>query len=77
VATIASNLMGVAEVAERLGVSRQRVDQLTREHADFPEPVGRLRAGRVWEQAAIEGWIVRHPKRPAGRPSKARGKEGR
>lgn len=74
------DLMGVGEVAERLGVSRQRVDQLTREHADFPEPVEHLRSGRVWKKAAIEAWIASHPERPGGRPRKQQGggtQEGR
>jgi hypothetical protein len=40
------DLVGVAEVAELLGVSRQRVHQLIREQAGFPDPVAHLRAGK-------------------------------
>lgn len=47
--------MGVAEVAKFLGVSRQRVNQLSH-GADFPEPVARLAAGPVWHTGDIERW---------------------
>lgn len=36
-----AELIGVAEIAERLGVSRQRADQLTRTK-DFPAPIDRI-----------------------------------
>jgi predicted DNA-binding transcriptional regulator AlpA len=48
-------LMGVAEVAELLGVSTQRVDQLARSEA-FPTPIGEVRAGRIWDRADVEAW---------------------
>ena len=48
-------LMGTAEIAKLLGVSRQRVSQLS--HSDgFPEPVARLAAGPVWQTADVERW---------------------
>ncbi len=40
-----------------LGVSRQRVDQLTR-RPDFPVPVVELHSGRVWEREAVERWAI-------------------
>jgi predicted DNA-binding transcriptional regulator AlpA len=49
------DLMGTAEIAELLGVSSQRVSQLTATTA-FPPPVARLRAGSVWERADVERW---------------------
>lgn len=52
--------MGVAEIAERLGVSRQRVDAIVREDPTFPSPVAVLKAGRVWEADAVEAWIEEH-----------------
>jgi predicted DNA-binding transcriptional regulator AlpA len=48
-------LMGTAEVAKLLGVSRQRVNQLSHRD-DFPEPVARLAAGPVWQTVDIERW---------------------
>lgn len=68
---MARELVGAAEIAELLGgVTRQRVDQLARAYPDFPVPVAALRTGRVWEKAAIELWIARHPDRRGGRPKK-------
>jgi prophage regulatory protein len=54
--------MGVAEIAKLLGVSRQRVDQLVRLGAGFPEPVAELEAGRIWLAEDIDKWA-----RAAGR----------
>jgi prophage regulatory protein len=48
--------MGVAEIADLLGVSRQRVDQLVRLGAGFPPPVAELEAGRIWLAEEIERW---------------------
>ena len=47
--------MGTAEIAKLLGVSRQRVSQLSHSEG-FPEPVVRLAAGPVWQTADIEHW---------------------
>jgi prophage regulatory protein len=49
------DLVGLTEIAERLGVSAQRVDQLARRD-DFPEPVAVLAAGRIWRLGDIEDW---------------------
>lgn len=49
------HLMGVAEVAELLGISRQRVTQLAKQEG-FPEPAVQLAAGPVWESADVERW---------------------
>lgn len=50
------DLMGVAEVATYLAVSRQRVDALVRTKDRFPRPVAALQAGRVWRRSDIEEW---------------------
>jgi predicted DNA-binding transcriptional regulator AlpA len=50
------DLLGVTEVAQLLGISRQRVQQLTESDPDFPEPAATLARGRVWSRAAIEKW---------------------
>lgn len=63
-------LVGVAEISEMLGVSRQRVHQIAGEHDDFPLPVAELTAGRIWRRKDIEGWLNNHPQRPPGRPAK-------
>lgn len=53
------NLAGLHEVAEMLGVSRQRADQLVRQR-DFPKPVAELRGGRIWRVGDIEKWKEKH-----------------
>jgi predicted DNA-binding transcriptional regulator AlpA len=50
--------MGLTEIADLLGVSRQRADQLSK-HLDFPKPVAMLASGRVWETASVEDWAER------------------
>ncbi|WP_026310861.1 helix-turn-helix transcriptional regulator [Parafrankia elaeagni] len=61
------HLMGTAEIAERLGVSRQRVHQIETGDPTFPKPVAELSAGKVWETADIERWIAaRRAPRPSG-----------
>lgn len=64
------SFVGVAEISELLGVSRQRVHQIAREHEDFPAPVADLTAGRIWRRKDVERWLEKHPQRPPGRPSR-------
>jgi prophage regulatory protein len=53
--------MGAAEIAVRLGVTRQRAYQIT-SRRDFPEPLAHLAMGQVWDTADVEAWIaVRRP----------------
>ncbi|MCU1451944.1 MAG: hypothetical protein JWN46_90 [Acidimicrobiales bacterium] len=47
--------MSTPEIAELLGISRQRVDQLSRTDG-FPPPDAELAIGRVWARATIERW---------------------
>ncbi len=44
------------DVAKLLGISRQRVHQLTEDDPSFPAPAAVLSVGRVWERADIERW---------------------
>lgn len=59
--TSRDRLAGIHEIAELLGVSRQRVDQLSRQ-AGFPEPLDTIRLGRVWRLVDVEAWIRRRAK---------------
>lgn len=52
-------IVGTIEIARLLDVSRQRVDQLSRE-VGFPQPLGEHAGGRVWHLADIERWIATH-----------------
>ena len=62
-------LAGMAEIAEMLGISRQRISVLRKRH-EFPAPVAILASGPVWRRGDLstfaDGW-----QRHAGRPRKA------
>lgn len=63
-------LVGASEVAEMLGVTRQRVHQVVQDHRDFPA-AQRTASGAVWEKEAVEQWARDwKPKRKPGRPPK-------
>jgi predicted DNA-binding transcriptional regulator AlpA len=49
------HLVGAAEIAELLGVSRQRVQQLI-SRDDFPQPEVVLAMGKVWLRADVIAW---------------------
>jgi prophage regulatory protein len=48
-------LMMVDEIADLLGVSSKRADQMTREQG-FPAPVATLSGGRIWLRRDVESW---------------------
>jgi predicted DNA-binding transcriptional regulator AlpA len=52
-------LVGAQEIGDLLGVSRQRVYQLTHRD-DFPAPLAELAQGRVWDGAAVARWAREH-----------------
>lgn len=52
----ARDLVGAAEIAERLGIVRQSVHQLRRRHPDFPEPIAKLKQTHVWAWSEVEEW---------------------
>ncbi|BAL87347.1 putative regulatory protein [Actinoplanes missouriensis 431] len=56
------HFVGAGEIGDRLGVSRQRVQQLIAK-PDFPAPYDEIQMGKVWRIADIEAWIREH--RPA------------
>ena len=60
-------LMSAAEIADELGVSRQRVHKL-REMATFPLPLAELRGGAVWDAVAVRTFAENWKRKP-GRPS--------
>lgn len=49
--------MGSREIELRLGVSRQRINQLTN-RPDWPAPYDELAMGKVWRIEDIEAWIA-------------------
>lgn len=64
------NLVGAAEAALLLSVSRQRVGQLA-ERPDFPAPIARLSAGPVWTRTSIEAFDQSWSRKITGRPPKS------
>jgi predicted DNA-binding transcriptional regulator AlpA len=50
------DLVGAQEIAELLGITRQRVGQLARTDPSFPKPVAEVAAGRIWERDDVERW---------------------
>lgn len=51
-------LAGRSELADMLGISRQRVRTLT-ERPDFPAPIAELRRGPIWRIEDVEKWARR------------------
>ncbi len=62
-------VLGVAEVAKQLDVTKQRVAELARTHRLFPPPLAELASGPVWTAWQIgsfqRSW-ARKPGRPPG-----------
>jgi predicted DNA-binding transcriptional regulator AlpA len=52
-----TDLVGAAEVAERLGLAHpQTVHTLRRRDPSFPEPVAALKRALVWNWPDVESW---------------------
>lgn len=54
----APDVMGLAEIAQRLGISKTYARELAGRRG-FPEPT-RLSMGYVWSTADVEAWIAKH-----------------
>jgi hypothetical protein len=63
------DLVGVAELAELCGVTRQRASVLARSEG-FPEPLAELASGPVWDLRMVNRFVREWP-RKAGRPAKS------
>ena len=50
------NLVGVAEIADRLDVGTSVVHDWGRRYPEFPKPAKRLRMGLVWNWPDVERW---------------------
>jgi len=61
--------MSVAEIADYLGVTRQRVNQLMHQSGDFPTPIAELAIGRIWAKRDVERWSRSLHRRPGRRPA--------
>jgi hypothetical protein len=65
----APDLVGVAELAELCGVTRQRASTLARSDG-FPEPLAELASGPVWDLRMVQRFVRQWPRKP-GRPAKS------
>lgn len=55
-----SDLVGTAEIAQRLGArNAELVHDWRRRYPDFPSPVARLKIGFVWAWPDVEAWARR------------------
>ena len=67
-------LVGIRELADLLGVTRQRASQIAAMRT-FPAPLAKLAAGPVWNKASLtwflEDW-AREPRRPGPKPGSRR-----
>lgn len=64
------DIVGSAEAAAELGVSRQRLAQLIADKPEFPAPIVRFAATPVWMRAAIQRFAEDWDRTP-GRPRKS------
>jgi predicted DNA-binding transcriptional regulator AlpA len=64
--------LGVQELADLLGISRQRVYALQKTYDDFPAPAAQLRSGPVWHSSDVETWKRTRTVKTGGRPPTAR-----
>ena len=51
------NLLGIAEIADLAGVSKQAVSNWRMRYDHFPRPIQNLQSGPVWEREKIEAWV--------------------
>ena len=66
-------LVGTAEIAERLGVKRHQVvnDWMRRYPGEFPDPVAQLRRGPIWNWPDVERWARKTGRLRAAEPVEA------
>jgi predicted DNA-binding transcriptional regulator AlpA len=58
-------MMALAEVADLLGISRQRAAILV-DRPDFPAPVDTLAVGRIWSGADVRAYADKRTRRMDG-----------
>ncbi len=67
VRVVAASLLGLAEIAQKLGISKRTALSYT-QRSDFPEPIARLASGSVWETSSVEQWAEATLPLKRGRP---------
>lgn len=51
------NLLGITEIADLAGVSKQAVSNWRVRYDHFPKPIQTLQSGPVWERENVEAWV--------------------
>jgi chromosome partitioning protein len=51
------NLLGIAEIADLAGVSKQAVSNWRMRYDHFPRPIQNLQSGPVWDREKVEDWV--------------------
>lgn len=59
-ALIAADMVGLAEIAIRAGVTNPAVANWAKRKQDFPSPVRELICGPVYSWAAVAAWLDKH-----------------
>jgi hypothetical protein len=68
---LAQPVLGLSDVADLFGVSRQLAAKWVRTWPDWPEPYADLRAGKVWRTEDILAVGERHERKPGEGPRPA------
>ena len=61
-------LVGLTEIAEMAGVSRQRANAIVKQES-FPTPVLTLAAGQFRTRAAVQNWVENWTRKPGRKPN--------
>ena len=51
-------LVGISEISDMAGVTRQAVSNWRSRDPSFPKPLAELSAGPVWDKKTISEWLV-------------------
>lgn len=57
---MATDIVGMVEIAERLNVQRTTVERWRQRHADFPPPSLVVSGTPIWPWPKIEAWARSH-----------------
>jgi chromosome partitioning protein len=52
-----NNFLGIAEIADLAGVSKQAVINWRMRYDHFPRPIQSLQSGPVWDREKVEAWV--------------------
>lgn len=62
------DLVGLTEIAEMAGVSRQRANAIVKQDS-FPSPVLTLAAGQFRTRTAVQNWVENWTRKPGRKPT--------